>query len=167
MNETFFVYLYAIDLKVMEKEKKQKHFLNQPSYPGGPKAITKFIYENLRYPEKALEAGIEGTVFLEVGIDHKGNIVETRLLQGIGHGCDEEASRVLRLLKFDVPKNRGVNVLFHKKFNIRFQKPVQKTVTVATQNMQIEYTVTNVPTVPAKKVAVEPKSNIYTYTIKL
>ncbi|MCC6413726.1 MAG: energy transducer TonB [Saprospiraceae bacterium] len=151
----------------MEKEKKQKHFLNQPSYPGGPKAITQFIYANLKYPDKALEAGVEGTVYLEAGIDHKGNIIETRVLQGIGHGCDEEAARVLRLLKFDVPKNRGVNVLFHKKFNIRFQKPVQKTVPAPQQNMQIQYTVTNTPAEPTAPAPTEPKPNMYTYTIKL
>lgn len=151
----------------MEKEKKQKHFLHQPSYPGGPKAITQFIYEKLRYPEKALDAGIEGTVFLEADINHKGNIVDIRILQGIGHGCDEEASRVVRLLKFDVPKNRGVNVLFHKKFNIRFQKPVQKTVPVAPPNMQVQYTVTQAPTEPAKEAPAEPPTNTYTYTIKL
>jgi protein TonB len=94
-------------------EKKPKHFLKQPEYPGGPKAMSKFIYENLRYPKPALEAGKEGVVLVEYDINHEGRVVDTRVLQSIGHGCDEEAERVVRLLKFDVGKNRGVKVVFH------------------------------------------------------
>lgn len=107
----------------MEREKKPKNFIQQPEFPGGPKELTKFIYANLRYPAAALEAKTEGTVMVEYDIDYKGNVVDTRVLQPLGNGCDEEAVRVVRLLKFIVGKNRGMRVLFHKKAQIRFKLP--------------------------------------------
>jgi TonB family protein len=108
----------------MEKGKKPKYFLNQPVYPGGPKALSQFIRQHLRYPDTAAESGVEGTVALEYDIDYRGVVTATRVLQGIGAEFDEEACRVVRLLRFDVGKNRGLRVIFHQKAYIEFKKPV-------------------------------------------
>ena len=149
----------------MEKDKKKPHFIHQPEYPGGPKALTKFIYEHLRYPQPALEANVEGMVMVDYDIDHQGNVTSTRVLQGIGHGCDEEACRVVRLLKFDVPKNRGVKVVFHKKARIQFKKPAQQAAAPAPAQMQVSYTVTSAPPVAEK--LEEKKGETYSYTIQI
>jgi len=152
----------------MEREKKPKHFIQQPEYPGGPKELTKFIYENLRYPPEAVQEKIEGTVLLEYDIDYKGNVVDTRILQGVGHGCDEEAARVVRLLKFTVGRNRGVRVLFHNKARIRFKLPVPaKVEKIAPQPVQVQYNyvTTTAPSTPEE----QPKqpATTYSYTIKV
>jgi protein TonB len=152
----------------MEREKKPKHFIQQPEYPGGPKELTKFIYENLRYPPEAVQEKIEGTVLLEYDIDYKGNVVDTRILQGVGHGCDEEAARVVRLLKFAVGRNRGVRVLFHNKARIRFKLPVPaKVEKIAPQPVQVQYNyvTTTAPSTPEE----QPKqpATTYSYTIKV
>lgn len=147
----------------MEKDKKKPLFIHQPEYPGGPKALTKFIYDNLRYPKEALENGVEGMVIVDYDIDYQGNVTATRVLQGLGHGCDEEACRVVKLLKFDVPKNRGVRVLFHKKARIQFKKPKQQAA-VPAQQLQVNYTVTPSPAVENQE---ENKSETYTYTIQV
>lgn len=149
----------------MEKEKKAKHFIQQPEFPGGPKELTKFIYANLRYPAAALEAKIEGTVLVEYDIDYKGNVVDTRILQPLGFGCDEEAVRVVRMLKFAVGRNRGVKVLFHKKAQIRFKLPVPAKTPAPQQpvNMQVNYVYTTAKPEPAE----QPKTNTYSYTVTL
>ena len=151
---------------LMEKDKKKTLFIHQPEYAGGPKALTKFIYENLRYPKDALEASIEGMVVVDYDIDYKGNVTAARVLQGIGHGCDEEACRVVRLLKFDVPKNRGVRVLFHKKAKIQFKRPAAPAVAPTPPGpMQVTYTVT--PAAPGKEEPPKPAVTTYSYTIQL
>jgi len=151
----------------MEREKKPKHFIQQPEFPGGPKELTKFIYANLRYPAAAVEAKTEGTVMVEYDIDYKGNVVDTRVLQPLGNGCDEEAVRVVRLLKFIVGKNRGMRVLFHKKAQIRFKLPAQAKVSApAPQNtgsMQVNYVYTTSTPEPVEK----PKTNTYSYTVTM
>jgi protein TonB len=107
----------------MKKEKKDKDFLHKPVYPGGIKAIRKLIREQLRYPEAARRAGIEGTVHLKYTIDHRGRVIGAKVISGIGGGCEEEAIRLVKLLKFEVPKNRKMRVLFHKKLQIHFKLP--------------------------------------------
>ena len=145
----------------MEREKKPKHFIQQPEFDGGPKELTKFIYSNLRYPQAALNAKIEGTVVVEYDIDYKGNVVDTRVLQGLGHGCDEEAVRVVRLLKFIVGRNRGVRVLFHKKAHIRFKIPAAVPAPAHQPgSMQVNYVYTTTPAPAAE----QPKTNTYSYS---
>ncbi len=149
----------------MEKDKKKPVFVHQPEYPGGPKELSKFIQQNLRYPPSALEAGEEGTVFIEYDIDYQGNVVSTRVLQGVSGACDEEACRVVRLLKFDVPKNRGLKVVFHKKARIQFKKPLAQPVPAQPAGgMQVQYTFTPAPTAPAEKQAEKPAAVTYSYS---
>lgn len=118
----------------MKKEAKDKHFIKKPIYEGGPTAMKKFIGENLRYPKEALENKTQGTVYVRYDIDYSGKVVDAKVIKGIGHGCDEEAVRLAKLLKFKVPKNRGVRVVFHKNIQIHFRlpkkKPVKKTMSV-------------------------------------
>ena len=144
----------------MAKEKKTV-FIHQPQFKGGPKELTKFIYAQLRYPKEALEAGVEGTVYIEYDVDYQGNVVAARVIQGIGHGCDEEACRVVKMLKFDVERNRGVHVLFHQKVKVVFKKPKPEPQTQT--NVQVAYTVTSTAPQPEQK----PAETTYSYTIKL
>jgi len=150
----------------MAKEKKTV-FIHQPQFKGGPKELTKFIYTHLRYPKEAFEAGVEGTVFIEYDIDYLGNVVATRVVQGLGHGCDEEACRVVQMMKFDVERNRGVHVLFHQKVKVLFKMPkqVQAQPPAASPQMQVAYTVTSSAPAPSPKE--KPAEVVYNYTFKL
>lgn len=150
----------------MAKEKKTL-FIHQPQYKGGPKELTKFIYTHLRYPKEAFEIGVEGTVYIEYDIDYQGNVVATRVVQGIGHGCDEEACRVVQMLKFDVERNRGVHVLFHQKVKVVFKKPKPAPVPVpSTTQVQVSYTVTTSAPKNVEEPA-KPAEPTYSYSIKL
>ena len=123
----------------MQKEKKDKHFLNRPIYEGGPKAMKLFVKENLKYPKAALENRVEGTVSLRYTINYKGNVIDAKVISGIGHGCDEEAIRLVKLFKFIVEKNRKVRATFHKNIQIHFRLPKQKVQKNAGQQVQYYY----------------------------
>ena len=110
----------------LRKDRKDKHFLNKPVFPGGSKAMKKVVQENLKYPAEALDKKIEGTVSLKYEIDHKGNVVEGQIISGLGHGCDEEAIRIVKLFKFEVGRNRGIRTTFHKNIHIHFKLPKVK-----------------------------------------
>ena len=151
----------------MEKDKKKTKFIHQPEYPGGPRALTKFVYEQLRYPTEALEAGIEGTVYLEYDVNYEGLVVGTRILKGLGYGCDEEAARIAKLLKFNVGRNRGLHVLFHQKLRVQFKKPVAKPAPkpAPSTELEVSYTVTP-PQAPASEPETQKKeAPTYSYTI--
>jgi TonB family protein len=107
----------------MPDHHNKKKFLNLPRYTGGNKAFREFITGNLVYPEEALNASVEGTVIVEYDILDSGVVQHPRILKGIGHGCDEEAMRVVMLLRYEKVKNRGVRVKITNKTNINFKLP--------------------------------------------
>jgi TonB family protein len=111
----------------MRKEVKKGDILKRPEYPGGQKAMREFIGARLQYPPAALKAGLEGTVHLRYAIDHKGCVKDVKVIRGLGHGCDEEAIRLVSLLRFNVEKTRGVKVLYHKTLQIHFHLPQAET----------------------------------------
>jgi len=60
-----------------------------------------------KYPEIAQEAGIEGTVVVQVFVDEKGRVKETVILKGIPNtGLDEAATEAIRLVRFKPAKQR-------------------------------------------------------------
>lgn len=67
----------------------------QPSFPGGIKALYKYLADNIEYPKVAKEAGITGPVYVEFVVWKDGSIRMTNVIRGIGGGCDEETLRVL------------------------------------------------------------------------
>jgi TonB family protein len=47
-----------------------------------------------------IPSGVEGTVIVEVTIDALGNVTETKVLQGLGHGIEEKVAAALRNWRF-------------------------------------------------------------------
>jgi TonB family protein len=67
-----------------------------PEFPGGDTAYETYLKNNLIYPKAALKARIEGEVFVKFTVDSMGNVLNCKVLKGIGYGCDEEALRLFR-----------------------------------------------------------------------
>ena len=82
-----------------------------PEYPGGDKALFKFIGQNIEYPASAKKAGTTGRVFINFVIEKDGNVSNIKIKKGIGDGCDEEAIRVINMMpKWTPGTQRGENV---------------------------------------------------------
>ena len=108
----------------MDKGKKKK-FLKKQYYPGGQKALDKFIKGHLKYPEEALENKIEGSVQVAYDVNPKGKVFNAKVIRSLGYGCDEEAIRVVNLLKYSDARQRGVNVKLSTKIIIHFKLPAK------------------------------------------
>ncbi|UBM60073.1 M56 family metallopeptidase [Marinilongibacter aquaticus] len=67
-----------------------------PQFPGGLKAMYKYIADEIKYPSRAQKANISGRVFLKFVVDKDGYVTNPTVLKGIGFGCDEEAIRVVK-----------------------------------------------------------------------
>ena len=87
---------------------------NPPELIGGIAGVQKRI----RYPEMARKAGIEGRVIIQFVVDKEGNIVNPRVVRGIGGGCDEAALEALKDAKFKPGRQRGVPV------NVSYSLPI-------------------------------------------
>jgi TonB family protein len=68
-----------------------------------------------------LPAGLQGDVVVEVTIDSRGEVVETRILQAIGHGIDEKIVSALRQWRFQPATLDGTPVA--SKHDVHFHFP--------------------------------------------
>jgi TonB family protein len=141
----------------MKKQTNKNSFLLKPEYPGGNTALVDFIRKNLNYPQEAVKNRIEGKVFVEIEIDFLGNVTNAKVLNGIGYGCDEEALRVTKLLKYSSPKNKGFRVQIKRKINVHFKLPDEN-------KSGIKYEITKKPI--KKTEEKKPDSPTISYTIK-
>lgn len=92
-----------------------------PSYPGGEKALFKYLGDNIKYPAMAKDAGITGKVFVNFVVNETGKITDVKVLRGIGGGCDEEAMRVIKNMpKWNAGKQRGKAVKVSYNLPIKF-----------------------------------------------
>ncbi len=157
----------------MKKEKKDKHFIKKPVYPGGLKAMRAFISQELKYPQEAIDHRIEGTVRIRYDIDYKGRVFATHLQNSIGYGCDEEAERLVKLLRFKVDKTRKMKVVFHKSIQINFKLPKEKKIkpkpATPTRINTIRYTYISSNSNSEEDVSGKQKttSKTYNYTVKI
>ena len=108
---------------IIDKDRKTKNELficNVEKCPipvGGIKAIQ----DNLVYPEHALRYGLEGIVTLTSRISIDGNVINTKVLKGIGLGCDEAAQVAVKKTKFEPAQNEGKIVESYVTLNVEFK----------------------------------------------
>ena len=74
-----------------------------PELIGGLQALQREV----RYPERALRANIQGRVYVQFVVNERGEVENPRVVRGIGGGCDEEAIRVVKLARFTPGMQRG------------------------------------------------------------
>lgn len=80
----------------------------QPQFIGGTAAMYRWLGKNLAYPGAAVQATIEGKVYLKFIVEKDGAISNVEVMKGIGFGCDEEALRVLNAMpKWNPGKQNG------------------------------------------------------------
>lgn len=88
-----------------------------PEFPGGQTSLLQFINKNLKYPEEAFNAGIEGRVACVFIVNTDGSICNAEVLRGVSPSLDSEALRVIRSMpKWTPGYQRGKAV--RVKFNI-------------------------------------------------
>ncbi|REL38777.1 energy transducer TonB [Rhodohalobacter sp. SW132] len=76
---------------------------DMPQLKGGVSALQ----QEVRYPELAARANIQGRVIVQFIINEKGEVENPQVIRGIGGGCDEEALRVIRNAQFTPGMQRG------------------------------------------------------------
>lgn len=94
-------------------------YLVKAEYPGGRTALSKFLRDNLVYPEHELEMGLEGRVVVLFDVDETGLVVNISLQNNISEGFDREALRVVNEMQRWSPA-----IIDGVKTKVRHQLPV-------------------------------------------
>ncbi|MBF9143168.1 energy transducer TonB [Hymenobacter properus] len=74
-----------------------------PVFPGGDAAMHQYLAKKIVYPEAATQQNLSGTVYVRFVVDEQGRVRDAEVAKGCGHGFDEEALRVVRLMPWWTP----------------------------------------------------------------
>lgn len=107
--------------EVVVEEKIFQIVEDMPTYPGGEGELLKDIQSKLEYPDIARENNIAGIVYVTFVVDKDGSVTNAQVLRGVHPSLDNEALRVVKLLKkFKPGKQRGKPVKVQYNIPIRF-----------------------------------------------
>lgn len=68
----------------------------KPKFQGGDQNdFTKWVFNNIVYPEIAKENGVQGRVILQFTVDKDGSVKNVKVLRGVDSSLDKEAVRVV------------------------------------------------------------------------
>jgi len=108
-----------------EEEDTDEIFLiveEAPEFPGGTRALYKYLQTHVRYPVIAQENGIQGKVYVKFVVNEVGDVSNAEILRGVDQSLDVEALRVVNSLpKFKPGKQRGRPVKVFYNAQITFQ----------------------------------------------
>ncbi len=90
-----------------------------PQYLGGDMELLKFIANNTQYPEAAKLDKAEGRVIIRFIVNTQGNVEKASVLKGIHPALDNEALRVVNMLKGFTPGSQG-----GKPINVYYNLPI-------------------------------------------
>ena len=73
--------------------------------------LEKWVYQYLKYPDYAVENGIQGRVWVDFIVDESGNVKDVRISRGVHTSLDDEAVRVISASpKWRPGRHRGKKV---------------------------------------------------------
>ena len=99
-----------------------------PEFPNGQEALMLYIAKQVKYPAEAKKAGAQGRVFIGFIVEPDGSLSDFKVLRGIGHGCDEEALRVVKSMpKWKPGMQRGKAVRVQYLVPVNFKLETEKT----------------------------------------
>ena len=84
----------------------------KPTFNGGDAdSFVKYVQQNIKYPENALENGVEGKVTVNFVVDANGKIRNAKVVNGVDDELNAEALRVVESAPAWTPaKQNGKNV---------------------------------------------------------
>ncbi len=92
----------------------------QPEFPGGMDALMAYLQKNIKYPSRAQENNIKGTVVCRFVVGKDGSVSNVSVAKSLDPDCDREATRVIAgMPKWKPGKQSG------KPVNCYFTVPVR------------------------------------------
>ena len=78
-----------------------------PQFPGGKEALDSYIKENLKYPERPKNQGIEGIVTVEFTVNADGTVGAIKIVRLVDPDLEAEAIRLVKTMPAWIPADGG------------------------------------------------------------
>ena len=81
---------------------------DMPEFPGGQTKLKEYISKNLKYPNEAIDKGIEGKVYVQFVVNAQGKVQDAKVVRGVDESLDSAALAVINSMPQWKPgKQRG------------------------------------------------------------
>lgn len=100
---------------------KEVDSLAVPLIPKGLRGLPAYFGSNITYPEDARRRDIQGKVAVEFVVETSGIPSNVRTVESLGGGCDEEAMRLVRGIRWKPAYKNGQRVRYVMKIDIQFR----------------------------------------------
>ena len=67
-----------------------------PEFPGGMEALNTYLRNNIRYPQEAQKAGIQGRVIIQFIVSKDGSITDAEVVESVDPQLDAEGLRLIK-----------------------------------------------------------------------
>ncbi len=105
-----------VKVEPVEVESAPLNFAEEmPGFVGGDKALYEYLSNNIKYPKREKQIGIEGKVYVEFVVGKKGEITDVKIKRGVSEALDAEAIRVIKSMPNWLPgkqNGRAVKVIY-------------------------------------------------------
>ena len=109
------------------KGKIHQEVEQMPEFAGGFEALVKFMIDNIKYPESAFKAKIEGKSMVSFVVNEKGEVTDAKVTKGFHPDCDKEALRVINAMpNWTSGKDKGEAVKVELTLPISFKLPAEE-----------------------------------------
>lgn len=79
----------------------------EPLFPGGQEGLEHYLDSMIVYPKDAIEAGAEGTVYVQFVVNIDGSICAVQVLKGVFPSLDKESKRIIMAMPNWTPGRMG------------------------------------------------------------
>lgn len=121
--------------------------------------MIEFLYQNMKYPKTAKDAGVEGTAVVQFTVEKDGSLSDVVMVRKVGAGCDEEVERIIALMNTEkrwIPgRQRGRLVRVRCTLPVKFKLE-------ATTSQPLAETEQGIPNLSALKVMPNPSNGVLT-----
>jgi TonB family protein len=134
MTTKFFTFLLILISTITFGQPEKIFSIDYESqFDSGKQAFVNLILNNISFPEEARENGRQGTVVIGFTLTKDKRIIDIKVKNSVGMGCDEEAIRLLMLTegKLKTKTNNNEYFEFLIKFIIADTKDVSKLISKA------------------------------------
>ncbi|MEN8226097.1 MAG: energy transducer TonB [Bacteroidota bacterium] len=113
-------YAGTVDTSMIVYASKELAMMPRPEFKDPGMNFSKFIVENMKYPEIAFRQSITGQVELSFIVETSGRISNIEIINALGGGCTEEAIHLLKQILWIPGIRKGIAVRSFMTANINF-----------------------------------------------
>ena len=90
-----------------------------PIFEGGDAALLKYLRENLKYPDKTKDRGVQGRLVIGFIVEKDGSLTDVKVLRPVDIDLDAEALRVIKGMPKWIPGRQN-----GKRVRVRYLLPI-------------------------------------------